>query len=83
MHPSVNQSLYHLYLVKVVRKAKFDGTRLIQCQHLFWSEVECQAGKIILQLRNPPRPNDRNHWNIAISQPSQGYLSLRTPPSPR
>src|SRR5580698_7396870 len=74
-HAAIPDCTHHFFLVKMLREAEFNSTRVVQTLQLFGGEFQIQTGEIVLELRYFPRSYDRDYWHRSMPQPSECYLA--------
>ena len=65
---------HHFFLVKMLREAEFNSTRVVQVLQLFGGKYEIQTGEIVLELRYLPRSYDQDYWHRSMAQPGECNL---------
>jgi hypothetical protein len=73
-HAAIPDCTHHFFLVKMLREAEFNSTRVVQALQLFGGEFQIQTGKIVLELRYLPRSHDRDYWHRSMAQPGERDL---------
>jgi len=71
-HAAIPDCTHHFFLVKMLRDAEFNSTRVVQAIQLFGGEFQIQTGEIVLELRYLPRSYDRDYWHRSMAQRFDG-----------
>src|ERR1700704_5205182 len=72
---AISNCTNHFSVVNTLRESRFDSACSIEGFQLFGGELHIQTGEIVLELRYPPRSNDRDYWHRLMAQP--GACDLR------
>src|ERR1700733_7066988 len=70
-HTAIPDCTYHFFLVKMLREAEFNSTRVVQALQLLGGKFQIKTGEIVLELRYLPRSNDRDDWHRSMAQPGE------------
>jgi hypothetical protein len=62
---------HHFFLVKMLREAEFNSTRVVEALQLCGGGFQIQTGEIVLELRYLPRSDDRDYWHRSVAQPGE------------
>src|ERR1700722_20148074 len=76
---SVGKCLYQFFCEEVMRESHFYCAGIVERGELLRGQLQLEARKIVLQLRNAAGADDGDDWNVAMLQPCQRDLRGRAP----